>query len=121
MHTSPNCARKLKILLVSPDISARFGAKATVCIDRLSRKCSILIAADETLATWTDAVKVENGLAVKRCVAQVLVTGVLQILNLVLFRQQGIGKADQQFFVRFLAEQFLETNISEQVDVICLA
>lgn len=37
----------------------------------------MLIAADATLAAWTDAVKVENGLAVKRCVVQVLVTGVL--------------------------------------------
>lgn len=36
----------------------------------------MLIAADETLTAWTASAQVENGLAVKRCVALVPVTGV---------------------------------------------
>jgi hypothetical protein len=72
---------------------------------------------NEAIALFGAAVNVEYGFAVDRGAAEVF--GILkgQVVDAMLFGQQGVEKVEQQVFVGLRAKDTLETKVSEQADV----
>ncbi len=72
---------------------------------------------DEAFAVLAGAKQIENRAAVESRAPDLFVASIRQLLNLMLRRQQLIEEVNQQVLVRLAAEQLLEAEIGEWVNV----
>ena len=75
---------------------------------------------DEALAIFAYAIEVEYGLTVSFRIAEVFVSGVAEVFDMMFAGQDLVEEIDEYILVGLGAEQFFETEIGEGIDVFIL-